>query len=109
EDENGDQQYYALRNVRGFTKFANDFPMWLEIIDIKDRVNFGSSGFFEHMKGLSLQEGDMVFVKGSVPWDKKEEHSHSFYIYQNDPITGIPILLAGNAGSASLRPWKIEI
>ena len=108
KDENEKDQHYAIRNVSGFTQFTRDYPNWFEIINVSPRVNLGSSSFYEYLQTLKLQEGDMVFIRGSVPWDKKEEHSHSFFIYQTDPVTGMPILLAGNAGTASLRPWKIE-
>jgi hypothetical protein len=32
-------------------------------------------------------------------------HYHSFYVVESDPITGMPILLAGNSGRPRLRAW----
>jgi len=108
EDEDGEEQHYAIRNVRGFTHFASDHPEWFEIINVEDKVQIGSDDFFTYLKTLKLQEGDMVFIRGDVPWDKSQEHFHSFIIYQNDPVSGMPVLLGMNAGHAALRPWKIE-
>src|SRR5690606_30746046 len=108
-NENKDEKSYALRNVDGLTHFANDHPNFFEVITIpeQDLMQIGSKDFFKYLANLKLQIGDMVFIKGYVPWDKLQ-HSHSFYIYDTDPISGMPILLAGNAGPASLRPWVIE-
>lgn len=108
KDEDGKDKHYAIRNVRGFTHFASDHPEWFEIINVDDKVKIGSDDFFTYLKTLKLQEGDMVFIRGEVPWDENKEHFHSFIIYQNDPVSGMPVLLAMNAGHAALRPWKIE-
>ncbi len=109
KNSDGEDKKYALRTVDGLTQFASDNPKWFEIINIPqiEQLPIGSKNFWEYMPGLNLMPGDMVFIRGNVPWDTKQ-HSHSFYIYDTDPITGIPLLLAGNAGPASLRPWAIE-
>jgi len=109
ENENGKEKHYALRNVDGITHFAKDHPQWFNVIKVpqKKRVRIGSKEFWDYLPTLMLQSGDMVFIRGYVPWDSNQ-HSHSFYIYNTDPLTGMPILLAGNAGPASLRPWVVE-
>src|SRR5690606_33649818 len=109
KDENNDEKHYALRNVNGITHFAKDYNKWFYVLEpSKDfYVKIGDKSFWDYIPTLGLITGDMVFIKGSVPWDNKQ-HSHSFYIYETDPLSGMPTLLAGNAGPASLRPWAIE-
>ena len=48
---------------------------------VDDKVKIGSDDFFTYLKTLKLQEGDMVFIRGEVPWDENKEHFHSFIIY----------------------------
>lgn len=36
-------------------------------------------------------------------------HYHSFFIYESDPVSGIPIAIVGNAGVPSLRVWNTEM
>ncbi|MCA9639686.1 MAG: hypothetical protein KC492_03300, partial [Myxococcales bacterium] len=57
-----------------------------------------------------LRQGDIVVLRGYAPWDMNHtEHSHSFFIYRTDPITGVPIRLVGNAGHPELRGWDREM
>jgi hypothetical protein len=54
--------------------------------------------------------GDMLIIGGYVPWDlHRYVHYHSFFIFESDPLTGMPLLLAGNPGSPSLRTWRTEM
>ncbi|MCH2110875.1 MAG: hypothetical protein MK135_16275 [Polyangiaceae bacterium] len=57
-----------------------------------------------------FQEGDIVFIRGRAAWDDYEElHTHTFFIYQNDPITGVPSLLVGNSGRPRILTWDREM
>jgi hypothetical protein len=35
-------------------------------------------------------------------------HFHSFFIYETDPVSGMPIALAGNPGRPLLQTWQFE-
>ena len=35
-------------------------------------------------------------------------HFHSFFIYELDPVSGVPIALVGNPGRPSIRTWQFE-
>ena len=54
------------------------------------------------------RSGDMVIIHGFAPWDRRERHYHSFFVYETDPITGVPMVIAGNAGRPALRTWRVE-
>jgi hypothetical protein len=51
--------------------------------------------------------GDIVLIRGYAPWDHHSvPHSHAFFVYESDPVTGMPILLAGNAGKPRIQSWE---
>jgi hypothetical protein len=54
--------------------------------------------------------GDVVMIRGYTPWDKRNNlmHFHSFFVYESDPLTGQPIVLAGNPGKPLLQTWQFE-
>jgi hypothetical protein len=56
--------------------------------------------------------GDIVVIRGYAPWDKpwqpKVMHFHSFFVYETDPVTGFPLVLAGNPGTPLLQTWQFE-
>jgi hypothetical protein len=99
---------YNMRSISDFTRFAKDNPEWFDVFEFKDKIEIGSLNFHKNTSHYDLREGDMVFITGKVPWDKREMHSHSFFIFQTDPLTNYPVLLAGNAGPAALRSWGFE-
>lgn len=51
--------------------------------------------------------GTIVVIRGFAPWDFfSTPHYHAFFVYETDPVTGIPILLAGNAGKPRVQSWE---
>jgi hypothetical protein len=103
----------GLRQTESFITFAREHNDWFDVleVDASERVPMGQrSRFFAdlHSKVEDFRVGDIVFVRGFTPWDKEKPHTHSFFIYETDPITGIPILVAGNAGPANLWSWEKE-
>lgn len=56
--------------------------------------------------------GDVVLIRGYAPWDKpwrpRVMHQHSFFVYETDPLSGMPIVLAGNPGRPVLQTWQFE-
>ena len=57
-----------------------------------------------------MRPGDIVIIRGRAAWDRYAEvHTHTFYIYESDPITGMPILLAGNSGKPRITTWDSEM
>ena len=73
----------------------------------------GTRELRERVGALLGDDGIHNFVDGtmigaSLPWDPREPHYHSFFIYESDPMTGFPMAIAGNAGRPSIRVWRTE-
>jgi hypothetical protein len=43
------------------------------------------------------------------PRSDGENHWHSFFVYDSDPVTGMPLVLASNAGRPRIRTWEAEM
>jgi hypothetical protein len=43
------------------------------------------------------------------PRDDEQLHYHSFFIVAADPLSGMPSLLAANAGRPRIRHWEAEL
>lgn len=99
----------ALRN------FARANPERLQLLDyaIQEAVPYErTSEFFEWLEKhqTDFEVGDAVIIRGRAAWDHYAEiHSHAFFIYETDPLTGVPILLAGNSGKPRIVTWDAEM
>lgn len=106
---NGRRQELAFRN------YARENPDKLSMIDYreKDRVPYEKvDQFFRFVEERreDMRPGDIVIIRGRAAWDRYEElHTHTFYIFESDPITGIPMLLAGNSGKPRIVTWDSEM
>ena len=54
-----------------------------------------------------FKRGDIVAILG--PREDEKLHYHSFLIVDADPLTGMPIELAANAGRPRIRSWEGEM
>ena len=67
-------------------------------------------GLFGDPKPYTLGPGDIIIIRGYAPWDYyQEQHTHTFFIYEADPVTGMPMLLAGNSGRPRIIGWDTEM
>ena len=101
-----------LRRVPAFVEFAKTRPEWFDVKEDAAHVELGKKADFvayitEHADDFA--PGDAVLIKGKTPWDPGHVHFHSFFVYESDPVTGIPMVVVGNAGRPSLRSWETEI
>jgi hypothetical protein len=104
----------SRRRVPTFINFIREHP---EKFDLKDYIPSRHpykwvKSFFRYIDKNKddFQPGDMVFIFGRAPWDHYNvPHYHSFIIYEADPVTGMPILLASNAGKPRVRSWEPEM
>lgn len=100
------------RSVEHVAQFAAAHPEWFDVEFVRgaERIPFRKrTEFFEYLEQtwFKYQIGDAIFING-LRSDEKY-HYHSFFVVQRDPLTGIPILLAGNAGRAQMRTWEGEM
>lgn len=100
------------RSVEQLIEFARARPEWFELLEIPEarRVPFsGRRRFFERLLALrdEFRAGDVVAILG--PRDDERLHYHSFFIVAEDPLSGMPTLLAANAGRPRVRSWEAEL
>ncbi len=99
------------RSVERFVSFAWAHPEWFDAYDLTpdERIRFADrERFFGHLAAHAdgFIPGDVVTIHGPRG---DEDHYHSFFVVAADPVTGMPILLAANAGRPRLRTWEQEM
>lgn len=102
-----------LRRIPGFLAYARNETEKFEVLDLapSQRIPLGERARlldFLDRSSDDFQPGDIVVIRGKTPWDPVQMHYHSFFIYESDPLTGIPLALVGNAGRPSVRYWEVE-
>lgn len=100
------------RSVERMATFADQHPDWFDMVWLSDaeRVKFYKRReFFEVLDRTSARyrRGDVVFILGLR--SDERFHYHSFFVDRVDPLTGVPILLAANAGPPQIRTWEGEM
>lgn len=102
-----------LRRVPTFVGYARREVDQFDVLDVPDaeRIPLGDhTRFLEYITShrQDFQPGDIVVIRGPTPWDRRQQHYHSFFVYENDPVTGVPIAVLGNAGRPTVRHWRVE-
>lgn len=102
-----------LRQTSYFLRLARERNDLFEVRGFaeSERIELGyKDRFFRWLErnAREFEAGDIIVIRGLTPWDPVEEHTHTFFIYETDPLTGIPIAIAGNAGPANLWSWETE-
>lgn len=102
------------RREMGFRDYAVKNPEQFHVLSLpmKDWVPYKKEwSFFRFIRDRSedFRPGDVVVIKGKTPWDPIEDHTHTFFVYESDPVSGMPILLAGNSGRPRLVGWDAEM
>ena len=103
------RQEMSLRN------YARANPHRLSMLDVpqRDWVRYEDvDKFFAFIikNKHELRAGDIVIIRGRAAWDHYAEvHTHTFFVYESDPVTGMPILLAGNSGKPRIVTWDDEM
>lgn len=101
-----------LRRVPVFVDYARRQPAQFEVLDLpeRERIALGDPKFVSYLASHAgdYRPGDIVVIRGPTPWDRRQQHYHSFFVYENDPMTGLPIAVIGNAGRPTVRYWRVE-
>jgi hypothetical protein len=100
------------RNVEEFIALAQRRPDWFELrmtpplerVALERRERFVTTLFEQRAE---YRPGDIVVILG--PRADEKLHYHSFFVFDADPVTGMPSLVAGNSGRPRIRAWTAEM
>jgi hypothetical protein len=100
------------RSVENLANFAWATPEWFDVVWLprEERIPFAKrQQFFEHLATHAhrYQPGDVILIYGKRSDDR--DHYHSFFVYESDPVSGAPTLVAANAGRPRVRSWEAEM
>jgi hypothetical protein len=100
------------RNVEEFLALARRRGDWFEFraVPPEEQVPFKRRDrFFSvlYAHRAEYQPGDIVVILGER--DDAKLHYHSFFVFDADPVTGMPTLVAANSGRPRVRAWAAEM
>jgi len=102
----------SRRQVTAFIGYTNAHPEEFEheLLPTPKRIPFVfKREFYRHLakEADRYAPGTIVIIRGFAPWDHYNvPHYHAFFVYESDPVSGMPILLAGNAGRPRVQSWE---
>jgi len=100
------------RGVESFVAFTAAHPEWFEVNETPPETRIP---FYQHADFFAdiyrhrdeYRPFDIVTIFGLRSDGKL--HSHSFFIADRDPVTGMPIAVVANAGRPRIRSWQNEM
>lgn len=102
----------SRRQVTAFINYTKTHPEEFEheLLPTPKRLPYVfKREFYRHLakEADRYAPGTIVIIRGYAPWDHYNvPHYHAFFVYEADPITGVPMLLAGNAGRPRVQSWE---
>lgn len=106
------------RSIDQFIGFATSHPEQVDLLSIPpaELIEFRhAQRFLAYLERNAAEfvPGDIVIIRGYIPrpGDRRHDimHYHSAFVYETDPVTGVPTLLIGNSGVPRLTTWRYEM
>jgi len=102
------RDYMPNRRVSQLLQLGEWHPGVARVLEYpeSERVPYrDSDGFFDVLfqRRDSFRIGDVVTIYGLR--DDGRNHYHAFYVFDTDPVFGMPIALADQAGHVRVRSW----
>jgi hypothetical protein len=107
----------TLRRADSLVRYAKSHPERFDLTVVPDRERvpmWQKDRFFNYLvrNAGDFQVGDVVVIRGYTSferrWERRVMHYHSFFVYEVDPVSGVPIALVGNPGRPGIRTWFFE-
>lgn len=95
------------RSVESVVAYFREHPGTFDVWDLADdeRIKMAAGDpFYDFLRDHAdrFRLGDVVLIHGPRG---REAHYHSFFVLEVDPVTGMPVALAENAGKPRVRSW----
>jgi hypothetical protein len=96
------------RSVEAVVTYFRENPGVFDVWDLapEERIRFQARNeFLDYLRDHANRFGvnSVVLIHGPRGG---EAHYHSFIVIETDPVTGIPVVLAENAGKPRFRSWE---
>lgn len=96
------------RSVEAVVDYFRENPGVFDVWDLEqeERIRFQArNDFFDFVRDHAdrFRVNDVVLIHGPRGG---EAHYHSFFVTETDPVTGMPVVLAENAGKPRFRSWE---
>lgn len=102
------KQGYYPRRVTDVVEFFKSNPMDFNVVFEGEGATIGDTEETKKFFALyNVQVGDIVFISGKVPWDRKDAHNHSFFVTGLDE-NGLVEHITGNPVFPVERSLKVE-
>jgi len=102
------RDYVQFRTVRSLLAVGSEKPAVVDVeaLATEQVIPYEEkTRFFENLWNLrnQIRDGDVVVIYGLR--DDNQNHFHSFYVRETDPIHGMPTILTANPGFARIQAW----
>jgi hypothetical protein len=100
------------RSVETFVSFTAAHPEWFEVTETPPEARIAFRDHEAFLGDIFAHRGDYRLFDIVTIFGLRSDgklHSHSFFVADRDPVTGMPIAVAANAGRPRIRSWENEM
>jgi hypothetical protein len=100
------------RSVETFVSFTAAHPEWFEVTETRPEARIAFRDHEAFLGDIFAHRGDYRLFDIVTIFGLRSDgklHSHSFFVADRDPVTGMPIAVVANAGRPRIRSWENEM